>query len=42
MASIHTGAPYNTRGKMAPLYMVLNASCFSPQLSFCWFGYCMY
>jgi len=34
MAPIHTGAPYNMRGKMAPLYMVLNALCFSPHLNF--------
>jgi hypothetical protein len=25
-ASIHTGAPYNSSGKIAPLYMVYKAS----------------
>jgi len=26
--------PYSVRGRMAPLYMVLSASCFNPQFSF--------
>ena len=29
-ASIHTGAPYNSSGRIAPLYMVYNASWLSP------------
>jgi hypothetical protein len=33
-ARIHTGAPSSMRGRMAPLYMVLSASSFSPQFSF--------
>jgi len=34
MALTHTGAPYNKSGSMAPLWMVLSASCLSPQFSF--------
>ena len=31
MASAHTGAAYSSCGSIAPLYIVLSASCFSPQ-----------
>ena len=34
MALTHTGAPYSIIGSMAPLQMVLSASCLSPQFSF--------
>jgi len=32
MASVHTGAAYSNCGSIAPLYIVFNASCSSPQL----------
>ena len=32
--SIHTGAPYNRRGRIDPLYTVYRASWLSPQLCF--------
>jgi hypothetical protein len=33
-ASFHTGAPYKSSGRIAPFYMVYNASWLSPQLCF--------
>ena len=30
--NVSTGAPYSTRGNIAPLYMVLSASCFSSMI----------
>jgi hypothetical protein len=32
MASTHTGATYSSFGSIAPLYIVLNASCLSLEL----------
>ena len=34
IASIHTGAPYVSRGRIAPLYIVAVASCLIPHVKF--------
>jgi hypothetical protein len=34
IASIHTGAPYVSRGRIAPLYIVAIASCLIPHVNF--------